>query len=338
MRGAIVGCGYFSQHHLEAWRRIEGVEIVAACDAAIRRARAVSPRPYSDAAAMLDAERPAFIDIATRPETHLELIRLAAERGVAVICQKPLAPSWPESLEAARLCREAGIRAMVHENWRWQPWYRAAARLIEDGALGTVRSYCLRMRHNEGLGPTPFPNQPYFRVMPRFIVYEILLHHLDTARFLFGEIESVSAGLSRTNLAMRGEDRALITVRHESGVTGLIDGHCADERESTGVALGDAWIEGGSAKLAIDNDGHVRLGSQRAWSNDVTLGYRGDSVFAAQSHFVECLRHGREFETGVEDYLKSMAAMEACYLSAERKAAVSPRELLPTKPQSEFGG
>lgn len=335
MRGAIVGCGYFSRHHLEAWRRIEGVEIVAACDAAIERARSVSPRAFSHAASMLDIERPGFLDIATRPETHLELIRLAAERGVALVCQKPLAPSWAESLEAARLCRDAGIKAMVHENWRWQPWYRAAANLIGDGALGQVRSYCLRMRHNEGLGPYPFPKQPYFREMPRFIMYEILLHHLDTARFLFGEIESVSAELSRTNPAMRGEDRALIAVRHVSGVSGLIDGHCADERESTGVALGDAWIDGGSAKLAIDSDGHVWLGSERAWTNDVVAGYRGDSVFSAQSHFVECLRLGLEFETSVEDYLKSMAAMEACYLSAERRAPVSLRELLPAKPQFE---
>ncbi len=335
MRGAIVGCGYFSRHHLEAWRRIEGVEIVAACDADIERARSVSPRAYGAAASMLDIEHPDFLDIVTRPETHVELIRLAAKRRVAVICQKPLAPSWPESLEAARICREAGVRAMVHENWRWQPWYRAAARLIGDGALGGVRSYCLRMRQNEGLGPNPFPNQPYLREMPRFIVYEILLHHLDTARFLFGEIKSVSATLSRTNPVMRGEDRAVIAVGHVNGISGLIDGHCSEEREPEGIALGDAWIEGGSAKLAIGSDGCVWLGAECAWRNDVVTGYRGDSVFETQSHFIECLRRGLEFETGVEDYLKSMAAMEACYLSAERGAAVSPLELLSAQPQSE---
>lgn len=335
MRGAIAGCGYFSQHHLEAWRRIAGVEIVAACDPAVERASAVSPRAYTDPAAMLDAERPDFLDIATRPETHLELIRLASARGIAVICQKPLAPSWQQSLEAARTARETGVRVMVHENWRWQPWYRAAARLADAGVAGRPTAYRLRMRHHEGAGPDPFPQQPYFREMPRFMVYEILLHHLDTARFLFGEIETVSAKLSRLNPAMRGEDCAVISVRHESGLTGVVEGRCADEEGPAGPVLGDAWIECEVGRLSIDSDGHVWAGAERMWQNEVLVGYRGDSVFAAQSHFIDCLRSGAEFETGLEDYLKSMATMEACYLSAERRTAVSPRELLATHLPSE---
>ncbi|MBL8223309.1 MAG: Gfo/Idh/MocA family oxidoreductase, partial [Bryobacterales bacterium] len=44
LRGAVIGCGFFAQFHLEAWRRIDGVEIVAACDPNIERARAAAAR------------------------------------------------------------------------------------------------------------------------------------------------------------------------------------------------------------------------------------------------------------------------------------------------------
>ncbi len=47
---------------------------------------------------MLDREQLDFVDIATRPETHLGLVRLAAERRVPVICQKPMASKWAEAV------------------------------------------------------------------------------------------------------------------------------------------------------------------------------------------------------------------------------------------------
>ncbi len=51
---------------------------------------------------------------------------------IAMICQKPLAPSFEESAQLVESGRvEAGVRFMVHENFRFQPWYREIKRLIE---------------------------------------------------------------------------------------------------------------------------------------------------------------------------------------------------------------
>jgi predicted dehydrogenase len=67
-----VGAGYFSRFHYDAWPRVSGAQLVAVCDIDRSRADAVAgqlphAKAYSDTAAMLDAERPDFIDIITLP-------------------------------------------------------------------------------------------------------------------------------------------------------------------------------------------------------------------------------------------------------------------------------
>src|SRR5262249_26538316 len=94
MRGGIVGCGFFAQHHLEAWRRIPEAQIVAACALQLERARKAAPRAYASAEEMLDREKLDFLDIATRAESHLPMVRLAVSARIPIICQKPVAPDW----------------------------------------------------------------------------------------------------------------------------------------------------------------------------------------------------------------------------------------------------
>ena len=57
LKGAIVGCGFFSEHHLAAWRRIPEVEIVAACDLILERAQQAAPRGYVNVEEMLDRRK-----------------------------------------------------------------------------------------------------------------------------------------------------------------------------------------------------------------------------------------------------------------------------------------
>jgi D-apiose dehydrogenase len=124
-KGALIGCGFFSQHHQEAWRRVHNAEIVAACDLSFERARAAAPRAYTSAEEMLKVEDLDFVDIATRSTTHLELISMVAERGPAIICQKPMAPDWATACRMVEISESHGVPLMIHDNWRWQSWYRA---------------------------------------------------------------------------------------------------------------------------------------------------------------------------------------------------------------------
>ena len=322
LRGAIAGCGFFAQFHLDAWRRMPDVDLVAACDPDLERAQAAAPRAYRTLAEMLDAERSLdFVDIATRPETHAELVRLAMDRRVSVICQKPMAPTLAEAIEMARHAAQSGGRLMIHENWRWQPWYRQVKERLAAGEIGDVVTYHFRIRKRDGAGPEPYLAQPYFRQMPRLLIHETMVHPIDTARFLFGDLRTISAHLSRRNSLIAGEDCCQLVLAHAGGVTGLADGNRFVDLAPDSPPLGDAEFEGERGVLRVEATGDITRNGQSVWRNDVHSGYRGDSVLATQRHFVDCLRNDAAFETSASDYLHSFAAVEAAYRSATRAGA-----------------
>ncbi|MBI3697509.1 MAG: Gfo/Idh/MocA family oxidoreductase [Acidobacteria bacterium] len=274
---------------------------------------------------MLDQERPDFVDIVTRPATHLPLVRLAAERRIAALCQKPMANTWKEAVEIAAVARRAGIRLMMNENWRWQPWYRRIRQLLGGGAIGRPVFYHFHTRRRDGLGDAPYPNQPYFKEMPRLIILETLVHFLDTARFLFGDVEEIYCQTERINPVIAGEDLAVMVVRHRGGLRGVIDGHRFAEPGEEGPAMCEARIEGLDGVLALGSSGAVSLGSELVFDPFGIPGYKGDSCRATQQHFVDCLRSGHSFETDADGYLATVAAVEAAYQSAaENRPVVVP--------------
>ena len=264
LKGVMIGAGYFAQFHAEGWSRTSGATIAAVADAAPGRASEFAakwniPRADVDAAEMLDREKPDFVDIVTRPEAHLSLTKLAASRGIHVICQKPMAPTWEDCLAMVDSCKGAGVRLLIHENWRWQPWYRETKRLIESGALGTPYHLAFRHRTGDGLGPSPYSQQPYFPQMPRLLVYETLVHHLDTGRYLAGEIDSLYCQMKRINPVIAGEDCVIIYVSFASGVQGLIDGNRISGKVPSSLALGSFRVEGDQGMIRCSSSGRLFL-------------------------------------------------------------------------------
>ena len=62
-----------------------------------------------------------------------------------------------------------------------KPWYREIKRRIEAGEIGEVKNAVWIHSNNDGLLNPPYPNQPYFAQYPRFLIYETLVHFLDSA-------------------------------------------------------------------------------------------------------------------------------------------------------------
>ena len=315
LNGGIIGCGFFAVRHIEAWRRIPEVTIVAAADPELGRARVFASRAYRSAEEMVAREQLDFVDIVTRAEQHPSLVRLAVDRGVPIICQKPLAPAWPAAVEMVKYADAASVPLMVHENWRWQPWYRIAHEMIRRGDIGSPICYGFRSRASDGVGDEPYPQQTYFRRLRRFLIDEALVHHIDVACFLFGDIKTVYAEAGRRNQAMTGEDWAILTLTHEDSVHGWIDGHRFLDPQPDGPVAGDAFFEGEAGTISIRPTGDVYRDHSLAWKNDVSTGYRGDSVAAAQSHFIACLKSHTPFETEGRRYLHTFAAVQAAYQS-----------------------
>ncbi len=330
LRGVCLGAGYFSRFQYEAWQRIPEVEIVALANRNVDKAREAAalhgiPRAYgwSDLATMLDTEKPDFVDIITPPETHLEVVRLASARGIAIICQKPVAPTWDECVEVVETARRANVRFMVHENFRWQPWYREMRRLLEAGTLGELFSIGIRMRMGDGWQDDAYlARQPFFRTYPRLFVYETGVHFLDTFRYLGGEIATIYARLQKRNPAIKGEDAAQVVCGFASGATALLDASRYNEADTANprYTFGLVRLDGSKGHLELDLEGNLtlKLLGQPAHRHEYPHsrdGFAGDCVYALQRHFVDRMIDGAPFENTGDDYLKSTALMEACYRS-----------------------
>ena len=318
---------------MEAWQRVDRARIAAACDIDRNKAESFAAdfglRPYSDAAAMIEAERPDFVDIATRPSTHPALVELAAGQGTDLLLQKPMAETWEQARRIAKTAKKAGSRLMMNENWRWQAWYRTIAGLIRAGRIGKPFFYRMEVRNRDGVGDQPFPNQPYFAGMPRFLLMETLVHHLDTARYLMGDIEEVYCRTAKLNPVIAGEDLAMISVRHANGVLGIIDGNRTTKPDEAGEVMGSSRFEGSEATIQLRGSGDVWLDGEQVFSGRGLTGYKGDSCRATQQHFIDCLLSETEFETEGASYLNTtVAAVEACYRSAAENRSVSIEEII----------
>jgi len=327
LKGVMIGAGFFAGFQAEAWKRVAGVEISAVADSHPGRAEAFAkefgiPRSYTDVAAMFRSEQATFADIVTRPDSHRELCALAARHCSAVICQKPMAATLADCQAMVEDCASRGVRLLIHENWRWQPWYREAKRLTTQGRLGRVFHLGFRMRTGDGRGTAPYIVQPYFREMPRLLLYETVVHFLDTFRFFAGDLEWVFCQTDRINGAIRGEDYALLQVSFANGAKGLIDANRISGPWPPEVAFGEFRIEGEQGMIRIAADGTLFLTEYGKAEvvypmKNPTEGYKGDSVRALQQHLAGCLWSGEAAESESADYLKTVRAVEACYRSAE---------------------
>lgn len=338
LRGIGLGAGYFSRFQYEAWARIPEVEIIALANRSLDKAREAAalhriPRVYAwaDLAAMLDAEKPDFVDIITPPETHLEVVQLAADRGIAVICQKPIAPTFADCVAMVETARRAGVRLMIHENFRWQPWYREIRRLLDAGTFGELFSINIRTRLGDGWQEDAYlARQPFFREYPRLFCYETGVHFLDTFRYLGGEISSVYTRFQKRNPAIVGEDAAQIVCGFASGATAILDASRYNESDAADLryTFGLVRLDGRKGHVELDLAGNLtlKLLGQPAHFLDyphTREGFAGDCVYAIQRHFVDCMASGAPFENTGEDYLKSTALMEACYRSQATNQVVT---------------
>jgi predicted dehydrogenase len=330
MRAVVLGAGYFAPFQYEAWTRIPEVTIVAMSDRSEDKAAPIMakygvPRFYPDWREMIDREKPDFVDIITPPETHEDMCRFAADRGVHIICQKPLAPSYEISRRIVEFARAAGVRFMVHENFRWQPWYRAIKRIQSDATIGDFTHLAFSMRMGDGWGHDAYlARQPFFREYPRLLVYETGVHFIDTFRFLLGDVVSVYAQLRRLNPVIRGEDAGQLMLTFGNGATAIWDANRYNEVEAAfpRFTFGSLRVDASRGHLTMDTDSTIRIKALGEAGRDLVyprqnVNFAGDCVYFLQRHFVDCMLSEREFESNGYDYLKTIEVVEAVYASAK---------------------
>lgn len=329
LRVGLVGAGFVTQHHLAGWQRVSArARVVAIADpseaSAQARAKAFGiDRIYPDAAAMFAAETLDAVDIASPRETHAELVRMAAAQGIATLCQKPLAPTFDA---AQRLVSEVdariGTRLMVHENWRFRAYYRQIGQWLQAGRIGRVQQAQMTLLSSgliaDARGMLPvLERQPFIATLDRALVMEILIHHIDTLRFLLGEMTLAHARTGHHSPAMAGEDSASLTFDTEAGATvsllANLGVHGAPpaltDRLTLIGTLGTIQLEGDTLRCDGAAPAVIRYDMAQCYA---------DAYAATISHFIDALQNGTAFETSPQDNLRTLRLVEDVYAMQRR--------------------
>ena len=169
-----------------------------------------------------------IVDICTPPGTHAEIAIAAAAAGKAVICEKPLAASYAQAAAALDAVRKAGVLNAIGFNYRRLPAVSLMKRMVEEGAVGTVRLLRATWLSDEFVDPAiPF-DWRFERSMGGTTIADLGSHLIDMATWMAGGIAEV-AGQSETFVHERSKRRVTVDeassalVRFESGARGVFE-------------------------------------------------------------------------------------------------------------------
>lgn len=189
-RGVLVGAGGFggvwAHRLLPAFR--DRMEIVGLADIdplALQRAAAALDVPasgyHATAEQLFAAVEADVCFLVIPPAARSEVVRLGARHGTAILCEKPVAASWAQSLEIAGLVRESGIPFAVVQNYRQTNRIRALKQVLRRPELGAVNLLQCRFAVDYTIETAGGAFRHQF---PDAFIYEGAEHHIDQFRNL----------------------------------------------------------------------------------------------------------------------------------------------------------
>lgn len=338
IRIGLIGCGFYAQNHLHAWRdlRQEGAELVAVCDLdpekAAKAANQFDATPYTDAQVMLEREALDLVDITTQMGSHRKLAALAAERGIGAIVQKPLAPDWDECVAIINHAHHHRAWIAIHENFRFATTMRRVKAVIASGTIGIPNWARIGFR----TGYDVYKGQPYLAKDKRHVILDVGIHVLDLARFFMGEVEHVNCETQKRNPAIAGEDTATIMLRHQSGAVSVVEATYAMRKIPDPFPETLLEIEGTEGSIVVTRGEKMQVTTQGIvfeehigspllpWTTRPWHGSQ-EAVLHTNRHMLEAFRAGHDADTSGADNLKTFALVEAAYEAAETGASVKPK-------------
>lgn len=320
MRVAVIGLAGVGRAHVDRWTRNPNAELVSVCDIsrqiADEFAAEYEVKGYASTEEMLDTENLTAISICTPPKVHLALTRMAAARGIHVLCEKPMASTVEDCQEMIDVCKSAGVVLQIGHKKRFIPPLLRLKELAE-GEFGPIQYMVHRYPHpgmsnkdwfwaeDDGGGP----------------ILENAVHAADILGFLMGDVDRVYAEGGTFFAPHRKPqiDCAMFTLRFKSGAIGVVN---AGMVSMGGFSFEDFYVanENGVAEVTGRFDSAETL--RYSFRNDPESVQEEnhpnfDSFRAEIEHFIKCIQTGSEPRASGEAGMKAVAICRAVKRSAE---------------------
>ena len=271
---------------------------IAGRDAATLAERWNVPHTFGRYEDLLESGLVDAVIIATRNDLHCPLALAALDRGLHVLCEKPLGLTYAEAARMADRAASAGTICMTPFTYRYMPVNRYLKRLVDEGFLG--RTFHLNFRYFTGFGQAGGYNWRFDEgISGSGALGDIASHFLYLAWWFFGDITAVNAELGRLveraprNAAgepyVQADDNAMVMLQFANGAQGLIHASTV-AREATPfgqIHELDLHGDGGTLHARVDWASEQRVYGARAGDNalhdlpipdDIWNGARHDTV------------------------------------------------------------
>lgn len=314
----ILGCGSIAKLHSRVARTMRSqVDLLYAsrsretAEAYNRRYRGIGA--FGDYESACADPRVHAVFICTPHAHHVEHVRLAAHHGKAILVEKPVTRSLRELGEVERAVADAGVLAMVAENYHFKPLIRVLHHYLERGDIGDP----LVVEVNRAGKSKPRGWRTDGNMMGGGALLEGGVHWVNLFVNIGGEVESVAAAAPRHDrpLVAPFEDSIQMLVRFRGGAVGKLL-HSWNLRNRIG-GLSLSKIYGTHGNIHFESNGMFAavLGRRRRLRLPGLLdlmGYR-----AMLKHFLACVRDGHEPSMSLRVARRDMQVIAAAYRSLE---------------------
>ena len=331
LRGAFIGFGNVAANgHLPGWLAREDARIVAATDAVASRREAFlaacsDGRWFGSVDDPLAAGGLDFVDVCAPPGAHAEIVARALAAGLHVLCEKPLVTRAPDAPKLAGAAARAGRVVHTVHNWLKAPICARVTALVDEGAVGTVRSVRWATLRAKPAVAVSTPGAENWRVDPAQAGGGILIDHGWHALYCVarwaGAPRSLAARLeTRRFHEFPLEDTATVTLASAAATSEIFLTWAAEERANT-IA-----VEGERGAIRVEGDAVILTdgAGEKRWSRPPALSegsHHPDWFGGVVDDFLAAVRGERA--SNIDEALFCAKAIDA----AQRSSAAGGAEI-----------
>lgn len=336
IRLAVVGCGRISKNHFGSIEKHqENIDLTSVCDVdrgvLKEHVKKYGVDGYTSLAELLEKDAPDIISICTPSGIHPEQVVMAAEAGVHVMTEKPMATRWKDGLRMVKACDDAGVKLFVVKQNRCNSTLQLLKRAIHEKRFGRINMVHLNVFWSR---PQEYYEQARWRgtwELDGGAFMNQASHYVDLIDWLFGPVDSVQAMTGTLGRDIEVEDTGVLNIRWRSGALGSMavtmltypknfEGSITVLGEKGTVRIGG---------MAVNDIQHWEFEDECDYDTKIkNANYETTSVYGFghplyYKNVIEVLRGHAEPDTDGREGLKSLEVLIAAYLSARDGRTVS---------------
>ncbi len=321
LRVGVAGCGGLGKTEARIVNDLEGVELVGVCDAILESAQQAAAdlginKAYDNHHQLIEENDLDCIVVVTPTYTHAEITVDAANSGLHVFCEKPMAITVEECDSMLEASARNNVKLMIGFVRRFQPNYSEMKRRVDAGDIGEVR-----LVQSVRMGGRPPIGIGEWRRKRNKVggLHSAYIHEMDQMLWLGGDVKTVRGvanfgTLDNTDV----EDSIWMCLEFTNGAIGALG-------SSQVYPLG--WYElgvGGSEGAMRIAGGVTSVILKKHSGESETIELESNNAFVEElSHFFDCVWNDKEPLASGIDGRKSLEVVMAAFKSAETGQVVT---------------